>query len=160
MGSSTWEGLSWGDHVCRMDPPLPCSSVTNCVFSCPGFFCGVNNNNNKSTALAGPGMLRHALGRVQAGNSGGKHASSDDSGDLTLPLPLLLCRGCSGHGSPSPLRPSPTTWLNSAGSGTVVRCEDWQSLAPVHLRPSHANVLQKIAKWLLETVFCPYFHHF
>ena len=111
--------------------------------------------------LAGPGMLGHALGRVQAGDSGGKHISSDDSGNHTLPLPLLLCRRWSAHGSPSPLLPSPTMWLNSAGLGTVVRCEKhWQSLAPVHLRSSHANVLQKIAKWLLEMVFCPYFHHF
>ena len=143
-----------------MDPPLPCSSVTNCVFSCPEFFCGTNNN-SKSTPLAGPGMLGHAWGRVQAGDSGGKHISSDDSGNHTLPLPLLLCRRWSAHGSPSPLLPSPTMWLNSAGLGTVVRCEKhWQSLAPVHLRSSHANVLQKIAKWLLEMVFCPYFHHF
>lgn len=159
LESSTWEGLSWGDHVCRMDPPLPCSSVTNCLFSCPEFFCGMNNN--KSTALAGPGVLGHALGRVQAGNSGGKHVSSDDSGNHTLPPPLLVCRRWSGHSSLSPLLPSPLMWLNSAGLGTVVRCEkDWQSLAPVRLRPSHANVLSRIAKRLLETVFCPYFQHF
>ena len=60
--------------------------------------------------------------------------------------------------------PSPALspmWLNSAGLGTVVRCEkDWQSLAPVRLRPSHENVLPRIAKRLLETAFCPYFQHF
>lgn len=70
------QGFSWTErraYICRMDPPLPCSSVTICLVSCPEFFCGMNNN--KSIPLVGPGILGQASGRVQAGNSGRKQMS-------------------------------------------------------------------------------------
>ena len=71
------QDFSWTErraYICRMDPPLPCISVTSCLFSCPEFFCGMNNN-NKSIPLVGPGILGQASGRVQAGNSGRKQMS-------------------------------------------------------------------------------------
>lgn len=109
------QGFSWTErraYICRMDPLLPCSSVTICLFSCPEFFCSMNNN-NKSIPLVGPG-------------SWGRHREESKLGTLEENR-CLLC--CFGRPPPAPARlqalvPFPACLHRHVpGLGTLVRCE-------------------------------------